>query len=70
MAKKVKRRLAEDIRASLREALDHAAGKRPKVLTRRIIPRDTDAREARLRLDVTQREFVSFIGTAVGTARK
>ena len=35
MIKKVKRRLADDIRASLHEALDHAAGKRTKVVVHR-----------------------------------
>ena len=70
MAKKVKRRLADDIRASLLEALDYAAGRRTKAIVHRITPRETDAREARLKLGLTQREFASFIGTAVGTVRK
>jgi len=35
MTKKVKRRLADDIRASLHETLDHAAGKRTKVVVRK-----------------------------------
>lgn len=70
MAKKVKRRLADDIRASLHEAIDHATGQRTKVVVHRITPRDTDAREARLKLGLTQQEFASFIGTAVGTVRK
>ena len=70
MAKKVKRRLADDIRASLHEALDYAAGKRTKAVVHRITPRDTDAREARMKLDLTQQEFASLIGTAVGTVRK
>ena len=70
MAKKVKRRLADDIRASLHEALDYAAGKRTNVVVHQVTPRDTDAREARLKLGLTQREFASFIGTAVGTVRK
>jgi putative transcriptional regulator len=70
MAKKVNRRLSDDIRASLHEALDCAAGKRTNVVVHRVTPRDTDAREARLKLGLTQREFASFIGTAVGTVRK
>ena len=70
MAKKVKRPLADDIRASLHEALDYAAGKRTKAVVHRITPRDTDAREARMKLGLTQQEFASFIGTAVGTVRK
>ncbi len=44
MAKKVKRRLADDIRASLYEALAHAAGKRTKAIVHRITPRDTHAK--------------------------
>ena len=39
MAKKVTRRLADDIRASLREALDHAAGKRTKAIVHKVILR-------------------------------
>lgn len=35
MIKKVKHRLADDIRESLHEALDHAAGKRTKVVVHR-----------------------------------
>jgi putative transcriptional regulator len=73
MAKKVTRRkptLADDIRTSLREALNHATGKRTGAITHRVVPRDTDARAARLKLGLTQREFSSLIGTGVGTVRK
>jgi putative transcriptional regulator len=69
MAKKVTS-LADDIRASLHEALDHAVGKRTKVVVRRVSPRKTDAREARLKLGLTQREFAAILGTGVGTVRK
>ena len=69
MAKKATR-LAEDIRTSLHEALDHASGKRTKAVVRRVMPRVTDAREARMKLGLSQREFASFIGTGVGTVRK
>ena len=70
MEKKVTRRLAEDIRESLHEALDHAAGKRTSAIIHRVVPRETDAREARLKLGLSQREFAAFIGTGVGTIRK
>jgi len=70
MAKKMTPRLADDIRMSLHEALDHAAGKRTKAVLHRVNPQRTDAREARLKLGLSQREFASFIGTAVGTVRK
>ena len=70
MAKKVTHRLADDIRASLHEALDYAVGKRTKAIVHRVTPQRTDAREARLKLGLSQREFASFIGTAVGTVRK
>ena len=70
MAKKMKRRLADDIRASLREALDHAAGKPTRAAVHRVTPKETDARAARLKLGLTQREFATFIGTGVGTVRK
>lgn len=70
MAKKVTRRLADDIRASLHEAIDHAGGKRTKAIVHRVVPRETDAREARVQLGLSQREFASFIGTGIGTVRK
>ena len=70
MAKKVTHRLAEDIRASLHEATDYAAGRHTKAVIHRVTPRHTDAREARLKLGMSQREFACLIGTAVGTARK
>ena len=48
MAKKtVRRRLADDIRASLREALDHAADKRTKAVVHKVMPRATDAQARR-----------------------
>ena len=70
MAKKVNLRLADDIRASLHGAFDYAAGKRTKAIVHRVVPQRTDAREARLNLGLSQREFAAFIGTAVGTVRK
>jgi hypothetical protein len=33
------KRLADDIRASLHEALDHAVGKRTKAIVHKVIPR-------------------------------
>jgi hypothetical protein len=44
MEKKVTRRLAQDIRASLHEALDYAAGRHTKVVVHRVTPPQTDAR--------------------------
>ncbi|MGO8952601.1 MAG: helix-turn-helix domain-containing protein [Rhodomicrobium sp.] len=70
MAKKMKSRLFEDLCASLDEARDYFAGKRTGAVVHRVTPRDTDAREARMKLGLSQREFASFIGTAVGTVRK
>jgi putative transcriptional regulator len=70
MAKKVKPRLADDIGASLHEAFDYAAGKKTNAVIHRVTPQRTDARDARLKLGLSQREFASFIGTAVGTVRK
>ena len=70
MAKKVKSRLADDIRASLDELRDFAAGKKTGAIVHRVVPSRTDAREARHKLGLSQREFASFIGTAVGTVRK
>jgi putative transcriptional regulator len=70
MAKKVKGRLARDIQASLDELRDFVAGKKTGAVVHRVIPSQSDAREARHKLGLSQREFASFIGTAVGTVRK
>ena len=70
MERKMSRRLADDIRESLEEARDYAAGKRTGAVVHRVAPRKTDAREARLKLGVSQQDFASLIGTAIGTVRK
>ena len=58
MAKKVKRRrLADDIRASLNEVLKYARGEKADVIVHRVVVRDSDAREARHKLGLSQREF-------------
>jgi putative transcriptional regulator len=71
MAKKMKRsRLAEDILLSLNEALKYARGEKADVIVHRVYPRESDAREARHKLGLSQREFAAVIGTGVGTVRK
>jgi putative transcriptional regulator len=70
MAKKIKRRLGDDLLESLEEARDYFAGERTGAVVHRVFPRESDAREARHKLGLSQREFASFIGTAVGTVRK
>ena len=71
MAKKVKkRRVADDIIESLQEARDFFAGKPTKVIVHTVIPSDTDARLARHKLGLSQRQFAAVIGTGVGTVRK
>jgi putative transcriptional regulator len=75
MAKKIKKTkakpsLADDIRASWQEALKYAHGQNADVVVHRVTPRDTDAREARMKLGLSQREFAALIGTGVGTVRK
>jgi putative transcriptional regulator len=70
MAKKMKRRLAGDLLESLNEARDYLAGKKTGAVVHRVVPSRSDAREARHKLGLSQREFASFIGTAVGTVRK
>jgi putative transcriptional regulator len=70
MAKKMKRRLADDLLESLKEARDYLTGKKTGAVVHRVIPSQSDAREARHKLGLSQREFASFIGTAVGTVRK
>jgi putative transcriptional regulator len=75
MAKKVskpsrKPSLADDLRASWEEALAMARGEKTGAIVHTVIPSDTDARLARHRLGLTQREFAAVIGTGVGTVRK
>ena len=75
MAKKVKRStkkpsLADDIMASWQEALKYARGEKTGAVVHTVIPSDTDARLARHKLGLTQREFAAAIGTGVGTVRK
>jgi len=75
MAKKVNKNkakpsLADDIRASWQEALKYARGEKADVIVHRVVPSHTDAREARHKLGLSQREFASLVGTAVGTVRK
>jgi putative transcriptional regulator len=91
MAKKARKNkatpsLADDIFASLNEALKYARGEKADVIVHRVTPSrsdarkariklglspsHTDAREARHKLGLSQREFASLVGTAVGTVRK
>ena len=70
MAKKVKSRLADDIRASLQEALRYARGEKTGAVVHKVIPSETDAREARHKLGLSQSDFAALIGTGVGTVRK
>ena len=50
-------RLADDIRESLREAGNYFSGKTTKAIVHRVSPKETDAREARLTLGMSQDEF-------------
>lgn len=69
--KLVKRsRLTEDLMTSLGELRDYVAGKPTKVIVHTVTPSDTDARLARHKLGLSQREFAAVIGTGVGTVRK
>jgi hypothetical protein len=52
-------RLAEDIRESLREASNYALGKTTKAIVHRVSPKETEARQARLTLGLSQDEFKS-----------
>lgn len=73
MAKKMKRpktNLADDLRASWEEALKYARGEKTGVTVHKVTPSDSDAREARHKLGLSQREFAAVIGTGVGTVRK
>jgi hypothetical protein len=60
MAKKARKNeatpsLADDIRASLQEALKYARGEKTDVIVRRVVPSRSDAREARHKLGLSQR---------------
>ena len=75
MAEKVSRMkkkpsVADDIRASLEEAVRWARGEKTGAIVHTVTPSDTDAREARHKLGLSQREFAAVIGTGVGTVRK
>jgi putative transcriptional regulator len=72
MAKKIKKRsrLADDLFASLDELRDFVAGKKTGVIVHTVTPSDSDARLARHKLGLSQREFAAVIGTGVGTVRK
>ena len=75
MAKKVKRSkrkpsLGDDIMASWEEAIRWARGEKTGAIVHRVTPSDTDAREARHKLGLSQRQFAAVIGTGVGTVRK
>jgi putative transcriptional regulator len=71
MAKKVKkRRVVDDLFESLAEARDYFAGKKTGAIMHKVIPSDSDARLARHKLGLSQREFAAVIGTGVGTVRK
>ncbi|MFA6267503.1 MAG: helix-turn-helix domain-containing protein [Pseudolabrys sp.] len=68
--KATKPSLADDIRESLEEAVRWARGEKTGAIVHTVIPSDTDARLARHKLGLTQREFAAVIGTGVGTVRK
>jgi hypothetical protein len=60
MAKTVKKSkaepsLADDIRASLQDALKYARGEEADVIVHRVVPRAADARKARMKLGLSQR---------------
>lgn len=50
-------RLADDIRESLREAGDYFSGKTTKAIVHRVSPKETEARQPRLTLGLSQDEF-------------
>jgi hypothetical protein len=50
-------RVADDIRQSLRETSDYVSGKATKAIVHRVSPTETDAREARLTLGLSQDAF-------------
>ena len=54
------RRLADDIRASLREARNHVSGKTTKPIVHHVSPKETEARKARLMLGLSQDEFTAY----------
>ena len=60
MAKKLKRAkakvsLADDIRASLQDALKYARGEKADVIVHRVVPSAAEARRARIKLGLSPR---------------
>jgi hypothetical protein len=60
MAKKARKNkatpsLADDIRASLQEALKYARGEKADVIVHSVVPSAADARRARVKLGLSQR---------------
>ncbi|HKM87769.1 MAG TPA: hypothetical protein VJX48_04125 [Xanthobacteraceae bacterium] len=47
---KAKRSLADDIRAGLQEALKYARGEKADVIVHRVVPSESKARKARMKL--------------------
>lgn len=73
MAKAVKRKVskaANPILQGLLEARDYVAGKKIDAIVHYATPEQTDARQARMTLGLSQEDFATLIGTAVGTVRK
>ena len=59
MAKKAKKNkanptVADDIRASLQEALKYVRGEKADVIVHRVVPRESAARKARLKLGLSE----------------
>jgi hypothetical protein len=52
---KAKPSLADDIRASLQEALKYARGEKADVIVHRVVPSAANARRARVKLGLSQR---------------
>jgi hypothetical protein len=50
-------RLADDIRESLREADDYFSGKTTKAIVHHVGPKETEARQARLTLDLSRDQY-------------
>lgn len=73
MAKAMKQKkgqLVDDIVTSLLEAQDYFDGKKTGAIVHHVTIEQTDARQARMTLGLSQEEFAALIGTAVGTVRK
>lgn len=64
----MRKKLFDELKASLEEAAAHARGEKTGVRVRIVrVPRDVDVKAIRRRMKLTQREFATRFGFPLGT---